>query len=261
MESQLQAEVANTRFHLQQEYLARTTEVEERAVASENAYAATHRELLEQRDQLQANQAHLMEGGLHLQGQYTEHVQQLRRELQEAQHQRSLDSESGICLKTDSPERKGHSSAEFGWTGRKVEGPLSRDLRRGACCHQHSSARNFGRERHHKSTPKTPRGDSAGPGGRLELLVQPGVHWRIRCCAGGAGWRWDCWSPSGATTYTSTSAASVNSCHPSCCARTCPCRTHASCTTTVFCHDTTSSGATIYSYGTTTTTASTWATS
>ena len=56
-----------------------------------------HRELLEQRDQLQANQAHLMEGGLHLQGQYTEHVQQLRRELQEAHHQRSLDSESGIA--------------------------------------------------------------------------------------------------------------------------------------------------------------------
>ena len=38
-----------------------------------------------------------MEGGLHLQGQYTEHVQQLRRELQEAHHQRSLDSESGIA--------------------------------------------------------------------------------------------------------------------------------------------------------------------
>ena len=54
-------------------------------------------ELLEQRDQLQANQAHLMEGGLHLQGQYTEHVQQLRRELQEAQHQRVLDSESGTA--------------------------------------------------------------------------------------------------------------------------------------------------------------------
>ena len=97
MESHLQAEVANTRVHLQQEYLARTTEVEERAVASENAYAAMHRELLEQRDQLQANQAHLMEGGLHLQGQYTEHVQQLRRELQEAQHQRMLDSESGTA--------------------------------------------------------------------------------------------------------------------------------------------------------------------
>ena len=97
MESHLQAEVANTRFHLQQEYLARTTEVEERAVASENAHAAMHRELLEQRDQLQANQAHLMERGLYLQGQYTEHVQQLRRELQEAHHQRSLDSESGIA--------------------------------------------------------------------------------------------------------------------------------------------------------------------
>ena len=38
-----------------------------------------------------------MEGGLHLQGQYTEHVQQLRRELQEAQHQRVLDSESGTA--------------------------------------------------------------------------------------------------------------------------------------------------------------------
>ena len=97
VESHLQAEVANTQFHLQQGYLARTTEVEERAAASENAYAAMHRELLEQRDQLQANQAHLMEGGLHLQGQYTEHVQQLRRELQEAQHQRVLDSESGTA--------------------------------------------------------------------------------------------------------------------------------------------------------------------
>ena len=39
VESHLQAEVANTRFHLQQEYLARTFEVEERAAASENAYA------------------------------------------------------------------------------------------------------------------------------------------------------------------------------------------------------------------------------
>ena len=97
VESHLQVEVANTRFHLQQEYLARTTEVEEKAVASENAYAAMHRELLEQRDQLQANQAHLMEGGIHLQGQYTEHVQQLRREVQEAQHQRMLDSESGTA--------------------------------------------------------------------------------------------------------------------------------------------------------------------
>ena len=97
VESHLQAEVANTRFHLQQEYLARTFEVEERAAASENAYANMHRELLEQRDQLQANQAHLMEGGLHLQGQYTEHVQQLRRELQEAHHQRVLDSESGTA--------------------------------------------------------------------------------------------------------------------------------------------------------------------
>ena len=94
VESHLQAEVANTRFHLQQEYLVRTTEVEERAASSENAYAVMHRELLEQRDQLQANQAHLMEGGLHLQSQYTEHVQQLRRELQEAQHQRALDLES-----------------------------------------------------------------------------------------------------------------------------------------------------------------------
>ena len=65
--------------------------------ASENAYATMHREFLEQRDQLQAKQAHLMAGGLHLQGQYTEHVQQLRRELQEAQHQRVLDSDSGTA--------------------------------------------------------------------------------------------------------------------------------------------------------------------
>ena len=97
VESHLQAEVANTRFHLQQEYLVRTSEVEERAAASEYAYASMHREHLEQRDQLQANQAHLMEGGLHLQGEYTEHVHQLRRELQEAQHQRLLDSESGTA--------------------------------------------------------------------------------------------------------------------------------------------------------------------
>ena len=97
VESHLQAEVANTRFRLQQEYLARTSEVEVRAAASENAYAQMHRELLEQRNQLQENQAQVMEGGLHLQGQYTEHVQQLRRELQEAQHQRVLDSESGTA--------------------------------------------------------------------------------------------------------------------------------------------------------------------
>ena len=97
MESHLQAEVANTRFHLQQEYLARTSEVEVRAAASENAYAQMHRELLEQRNQLQENQAQLLEGGYDLQGQYTEHVGQLRRELQEAQHQRVLDSESGTA--------------------------------------------------------------------------------------------------------------------------------------------------------------------
>ena len=45
VESHLQAEVANTRFHLQQEYLVRTSEVEERAAASECAYASMHREL------------------------------------------------------------------------------------------------------------------------------------------------------------------------------------------------------------------------
>ena len=97
--SHVQAEVANTRVRLQQEYLARTTEVEERAAASEIAYAAMHRELLDQRDQLQANQTHLMEGGLHLQGQHTEHVQQLGRELQEAHHQRALDSESDTACR------------------------------------------------------------------------------------------------------------------------------------------------------------------
>ena len=43
VESHLQAEVANTRFRLQQEYLARTTEAEARAAASENAYAQVHR--------------------------------------------------------------------------------------------------------------------------------------------------------------------------------------------------------------------------
>ena len=69
VESHLQAEVANTRFRLQQEYLARTSEVEARAAASENAYAQLHRELLEQRNQLQENQAQLLEGGVHLQGQ------------------------------------------------------------------------------------------------------------------------------------------------------------------------------------------------
>ena len=86
VESHLQAEVANTRFHLRQEYLARTTEVEVRAAASENAYAQMHRERLEQRRQLQEQQTHLLEGGFHLQGEYHEHVHQLRRELQEAQH-------------------------------------------------------------------------------------------------------------------------------------------------------------------------------
>ena len=44
VESHLQAEVANTRFRLQQEYLARTSEVEERAAASENAFATMHRD-------------------------------------------------------------------------------------------------------------------------------------------------------------------------------------------------------------------------
>ena len=97
VESHLQAEVANTRFHLQQEYIARTSEVEVRAATSENAYAQMHRELLEQRNQLQENQAQLLEGNFQLQGQYSEHVSQLRRELQEAQHQRVLDSESGTA--------------------------------------------------------------------------------------------------------------------------------------------------------------------
>ena len=57
VESHLQADVANTRFPLQQEYLARTSAVEERAAASESAYAQMHGELLEQRNQLQENQA------------------------------------------------------------------------------------------------------------------------------------------------------------------------------------------------------------
>ena len=77
VESHLQAEVANTRFRLQQGYLARTTEVEARAAASENAYAQMHRELLEKQTQLKYGQ--------------------LWRELQEAQHQRVLDSESGTA--------------------------------------------------------------------------------------------------------------------------------------------------------------------
>ena len=46
VESHLQAEVTNTKFHPQQEYLVRTSEVEVRAAASENAYAQLHRELL-----------------------------------------------------------------------------------------------------------------------------------------------------------------------------------------------------------------------
>ena len=87
--SHLQAEVANTRFRLQQEYLARTTEVGARAAASENAYAQLHRELLEQQTQRQEHHARLLE--------YNEHVSQLRRELQEAQYQRLLDSESGTA--------------------------------------------------------------------------------------------------------------------------------------------------------------------
>ena len=124
MESHLQAEVANTRFHLQQQYLARTTEVEERAVASENAYAAMHRELLEQRDQLQANQAHLMEGGIHLQGQYTEHVQQLRRELQEAQHQRMIDSESGTASR-QIIQREREPSISGTWQSKLRSGKLT----------------------------------------------------------------------------------------------------------------------------------------
>ena len=78
--------MANTRFHLQQEYIARTSEVEVRAAAAENGYTQMHRELLEQRNQLQENQTQLLEGGFHLQGQYNEHVSQLRRDLQEAQH-------------------------------------------------------------------------------------------------------------------------------------------------------------------------------
>ena len=124
VESHLQAEVANTRFHLQQEYIARTTEVEERAAASENAYAAMHRELLEQRDQLQANQAHLMEGGIHLQGQYTEHVQQLRRELQEAQHQRVLDSESGTASRQIIQRERELSTREI-WQNKLRSGELT----------------------------------------------------------------------------------------------------------------------------------------
>ena len=53
-------------------YIARTSEVEVRAAAAENAYAQMHREPLEQRNQLQEN-------------------------LQEAQHQRVLASESGTA--------------------------------------------------------------------------------------------------------------------------------------------------------------------
>ena len=42
VESHLQAEVANTKLHLQQEYWVRTTEIEARAAASDNAYAQLH---------------------------------------------------------------------------------------------------------------------------------------------------------------------------------------------------------------------------
>ena len=72
VESHLQAEVANTRFRLLQKYLAKTSEVEVRAAASDNAYAQLHRELLDQRNQLQEQQTQLLEGGFHLQGHYTD---------------------------------------------------------------------------------------------------------------------------------------------------------------------------------------------
>ena len=87
----------NVESHLQAEVANRTTEVEARAAALENAYAQMHRELLEQRHQLQEHQAHLLEGGFQLQGEYNEHVSQLRRDLQEAQQQSVLDSESGTA--------------------------------------------------------------------------------------------------------------------------------------------------------------------
>ena len=97
VELHLQAEVANTRLHLQREYWARTTETEARAATSDNAYAQLHRELLEQQIQLQAHQVHLLEGRFQLRGEYNGHVGQLRRELAEAQHQRLLDAESGTA--------------------------------------------------------------------------------------------------------------------------------------------------------------------
>ena len=181
VESHLQAEVANTRFHLQQKYITRTTEVEERAASSENAYAVMHMELLEQRDQLQANQAHLMEGGLHLQSQYTEHVQQLRRELQEAQHQRALDLESSsasrqIIQRERAIHQRNLAEQAERWRAHSME--IFDEGRAAVSTHRQEVQA----ERDIVVQLQTPR-RSASPSGRLALLVRPGVRGGIRCCA------------------------------------------------------------------------------
>ena len=78
-EIHLQAEVANTRLRLQRKYWVRTSVIEARAAASENAYAQLHRELLEEQSRLQEHQRKLLAGGYQLRGEYNEHVGQLRR--------------------------------------------------------------------------------------------------------------------------------------------------------------------------------------
>ena len=62
----------------------RTSEIEARTAAWENAYAQLHREFLEEQSQLQEHQRKRLEGGSQLRGEYNEHIGQFRRKLQEA---------------------------------------------------------------------------------------------------------------------------------------------------------------------------------
>ena len=104
--AKLHLQPSNTKLHLQYEYWMKTSEIEARMTASDNAYAQVQSELLEKQSQPQEHQKELLAGGHQLRGKYNEHVGQLRRKLQETLHQRQLDSESGTASRQSTQREK-----------------------------------------------------------------------------------------------------------------------------------------------------------
>ena len=112
VESQLHAQVSQSRVQIQQEYLINTAEIEQRAAASEYAYAQLHHELLQGQAQIEENSQVA--------------IAELRRELREAEFQHQLDNENMMASR-HLVERERALHQQFERAGRTMENALRRD--------------------------------------------------------------------------------------------------------------------------------------